>query len=175
MSRLGSGAETEEVSVITYYPVLRDPAIVEETLDAVTKHAQFEVARVSFGESDNQLYCDVGLHVPLYSPTSEVAEVCQLILALILGGKQIPDWPISALQALVSGRWEVLLNIAESAWLEAIHIGFGCPHTATHRALELNSGRSGHLISAADALLPVAGTTTLMRERDDQQLIVANK
>lgn len=121
--------DTGEVSVVAYYPVLRNRPEIEETLRASMAHTQFEVARVDFGESDGQLYCDVDLRVPSSTPLSLVAEACQLVLALLFGGKPTPDSPVSAFQALASGRWDVLLNMTENIWFEAKGAMYGLADT----------------------------------------------
>lgn len=111
--------ETGAVSVFAHYPALRDQAVAEETLRAATADTQFEIARVDFGDSDGRLSCDVDPRVPPSTPLAQVAEICQLVLALLLGGSPIPNSPASAFQALASGRWDALLGLAENTWFEA--------------------------------------------------------
>ncbi|MBE1874494.1 helix-turn-helix domain-containing protein [Myceligenerans pegani] len=130
--------DTGEASVAAYYPAFRDPAIAVETLRAATAYTEFEIKRVDFDESDGQLCCDVDLRVPPSAPLSQVAEVCQLVLALLLGGKLVPDSPVSAFQALASGRWDALLDLAESTWFEAKRDMYGLADTRQRFELALD-------------------------------------
>lgn len=83
--------------------------------------------------------------VPTDMTLNMVAETCQLVIALLIGSKQVPDSPLSAFRALTSGEWHTLLGVAENDWFEAKQSMYGLEDThACHElALDVASFANG--------------------------------